>query len=141
MPDISEMKKSSFVTKADLGANGSLFTITNCAQVNVAKEGAEPEMKWALYFAEIEKPFILNSTNAQLIAAFLGSTRTENWHGKRIVLYWDPSVSFAGKLTGGVRARAPRSPAAAAPQAAPASAPAPAPAPAAAENLDEDVPF
>jgi len=41
----------------------------------------------------------------QLIARFTGSEDTENWEGKRIILYDDPSVSFGGKLTGGIRVR------------------------------------
>lgn len=145
MPDISEMRHSSFVTKADLGPNGSVFTITGCEQVNVAKDGAPPEMKWALNLQEIDKPFIINSTNQQIIAQFTGSTKTENWNGKRVVLYFDPNVSFGGKLVGGIRARAPRGPAAAAPAAA--STPAPAAPPSVSANAfpkneaDEDVPF
>jgi hypothetical protein len=133
MPDITALKKSTFVTKSDLGQNGSLFTIISCEQVNTAKEGAPPEMKWALNFEEIDKPFILNSTNAQIIAQFTGASNTDNWTGKKVVLFFDPSVSYAGKLVGGIRARAPRSPIA---TAANASKPTPvAPAP------DEDVPF
>lgn len=149
MPDISELKKSSFVTKSDINPNGSLFTVTGCEQVNTAKEGAMPEMKWALNLQEVEKPFVLNSTNGQIIAQFTGSTRMEVWGEARakIVLYWDPNVSFAGKLTGGIRVRAPRIPAAtpARPLPAPAT---PAPAAAAPNTFgngpggpDEDVPF
>lgn len=126
MPNISELKKSSFITKSDLGPQGSLFTITGCEQVNVAQESAPPEMKWALIFREIEKPFILNSTNGQIIAAFTGADNTDNWTGKKVVIFFDPNVSFAGKLTGGLRARAPRNPMLPRP-AQPTDVPAPAP--------------
>lgn len=111
MPDISELKKSTFVTKGDLGPNGSLFTITGVEQVNTAKEGAPPEMKWALNLQEIDKPFVCNSTNGQIIAKFTGTTKMEVWGQTRtkVVLYFDPNVSYAGQLVGGIRARAPRS--------------------------------
>jgi hypothetical protein len=139
MPHISELKQSKFLTRSDCGP-GILVTIRECFQENVAKEGAPPEMKWCLSFDEQEKPMVLNSTNGQIIAAFIGSENTDDWVGKKIVLYDDPTVSFGGKLVGGIRARAPRGKAA---QAKPAPAPAPKLAPEANTPAQEadDVPF
>ena len=68
-------------------------------------QGQPPEMKWVVHFSEC-KPLVLNSTNGQLISNALSSPETDDWAGKQIVLYNDPNVSFGGKLTGGVRARA-----------------------------------
>lgn len=127
-PDINDLKKSTFLTKADLGPNGSLFTIVGVEQVNTAKDGAPAEMKWALNLQESEKPFIVNSTNGQIIAQFAGSTKMRVWaesHTK-IVIYFDPNVSYAGKLTGGLRCRAPRNPQPARPGQAAAPTPPPA---------------
>lgn len=107
MPNVSELKKSSFITRAEVGA-GVLATITNCEQVNIAKDGAPQELKWCLNFKEIEKPLVLNSTNGQIIAAFSGIPNTDDWAGVKVVLYDDPNVSFGGKLVGGIRCRAPR---------------------------------
>jgi hypothetical protein len=75
-------------------------------------------MKWCLTFAEC-KPMVLNSTNGQVIAAFLGSENTDDWVGHKIVLFNDPSVMYAGKFSGGLRARAPKN------QGAPRATPAP----------------
>lgn len=105
MPKISEMKSSKFLKKEDVG-EGVTCTITGVSQENVAKEGVDPEMKWCLHFSNLDKPLVLNSTNMQLIAKFLGSEDTDDWEGKKIILYDDPSVSFGGKLTGGIRVRA-----------------------------------
>ena len=115
MPDVSALKKSNFLSKSDIGPNGSLFTVVRCEQVDVAKEGAKPEMKYALILSETEKPFILNSTNGQIIAQFTGRNNTDDWGGVKIVIYFDPNVSFGGKLVGGLRVRAPRNQAAAHP--------------------------
>ena len=104
MPRIGEMKSSKFLKKDDVG-NGIGGIIANVSQENVAKEGAEPEMKWCLHFSNIEKPMVLNATNMELIAKFLHSDNTDDWTGKKIVLYDDPGVSFGGKLTGGIRVR------------------------------------
>jgi hypothetical protein len=119
MPNIHDLKQSKFLTKNDIGT-GVLVTIGSYAQVNAAAAGADPEMKYALSFHELDKPLVLNSTNGQLIAAIAGSEEFDDWIGRKIVLYFDPNVSFGGKLTGGIRVRAPK------PQAV---APAPAPAP------------
>lgn len=118
MPHISEMKESKFLKKEDCGA-GILVTISGCEQMNVGMENQPPDHKWCLTFNEPLKPMVLNSTNAQLIAAALGSENSDDWIGRKIVLYNDPSVSYQGKLIGGIRARAPRGQAAAAPKPAP----------------------
>ena len=107
MPKISEMRESKFLKKEDVG-NGALMTITGCEQHNVAKEGAGIEMKWSLSFAETDKPLVLNSTNLQLCAQICGSDDTDDWNGKKIVLYTDPTVSYQGKVIGGIRVRAPK---------------------------------
>jgi hypothetical protein len=106
MPHINQLKESRFLKKEDCGT-GILVTICGCDQQNVAKEGVEPEMKWALHFEETEKPMVLNSTNAQIIAVIAKNEDTDNWKGVKVVLYNDPSISFSGKLTGGIRARQP----------------------------------
>lgn len=104
MPKISEMKSSKFLKKEDVG-DGVICTIDGVSQENVAKEGADPEMKWCLHFANLDNPMVLNVTNMQLIAHFLGSEDTDDWIGKKIILYDDPSVAYKGKLTGGIRVR------------------------------------
>jgi len=119
---ISQLKQSKFLTRADVG-KGVLATIRTIHQQDVSKEGAPEELRWCITFDEYEKPMVLNSTNGQLIAQITKSEDTDAWAGQKIVLYDDPSVSFGGKLVGGIRVRAPRNqPAKPAP--APASAPA-----------------
>lgn len=107
MPRTSDMRESKFLKQADVG-RGALGTVEGCVQMNVAKEGADPEMKWCLTFAEIDKPLVLNSTNIQLCEKLFGSDNTDDWHGKQVVLYTDPNVSYQGKLVGGIRVRAPK---------------------------------
>ena len=107
MPNISVLKESNFIKKEDCEPP-ILVTIERVAQENVAKEGAPQELKWCIHFREVDKPMVLNSTNGQIIAQITGSPETDNWTGKQVVLYNDPSVSFGGKLVGGIRCRAPR---------------------------------
>lgn len=107
MPNISVLKTSNFLKKEDV-ASPALVTIERVAEENVAKEGAPQELKWCIHFKEVDKPMVLNSTNGQIIAQITGSPETDNWTGHKIVLYHDPSVSFGGKLVGGIRCRAPK---------------------------------
>ena len=107
MPKTSEMRESKFLKKEDVG-RGALFVVADCKQFNVAMSGAEPEMKWCLVFEDEAKPLVLNSTNTQLCEHIFASDDTDDWVGKELVLYSDPNVSYAGKLVGGIRVRAPK---------------------------------
>jgi len=101
---ISDMRESKFLKQSDVGT-GALLTVKGIEQHNVAKEGADPELKYCISFLESEKPLVANSTNLQLCASIFGSDDTDDWTGKKIVLYTDPNVSFGGKLVGGLRLR------------------------------------
>lgn len=64
------------------------------------------EVKRILYFEEPDvKPLILNSTNGKRIANLLDSPYKEDWVGRRITLWIDPSVpnNFDPDNPGGVR--------------------------------------
>lgn len=146
---ISQLKQSRFLTRADVG-RGALVTVKEVYQDNVAKEGAPEELRWCISFDELEKPMVLNSTNGQIIAQITKSEDTDGWPGHKVVLYDDPTVSFGGKLVGGIRVRAPRNQPAAAPTHGPMGkpvnrpAPAAAPAPVASQEpppSDDDCPF
>lgn len=136
MPNIHQMKESKYLKKEDC-PTPLLLTITGCHEQNVAMDNKPPELKWCLTFREHTKPLILNGTNAQLIAQFMDSEETDDWIGKKVVLYHDPTVSFGQKLVGGIRCRAPRNqpPAPARPAPAPRR---PAPPPQQAEPERED---
>ena len=111
--NLSDLKQSKYLKKDDCDPD-ILVTISGMSQENVAKEGADPEMRTALHFNELDKPLILNSTNGQIIAQITGQTNDieRTWIGAKVVLYSDPNVSFGGKLVGGIRVRPPRSPSA-----------------------------
>lgn len=129
--NVNDLKKSKFLTQKDV-QTPVLVTIRGDEEVNVAKEGAEPEMRFALHFVELDKPLILNSTNGQIIAAIAGSGDSEDWVGKQIVLYSDPNIFFGGKMVGGIRVRAPKNQ----------SSPAPRPAPMVKPQVDDsNIPF
>ncbi len=107
MPNINSMKSSKFLKRDDVG-RGTLVTISQVREENVAKDGAPEELKWCAHFEELEKPMVLNWTNLQLIARIAGDEDSDNWPGTKVVLYDDPNVSFGTKIVGGIRVRAPK---------------------------------
>jgi hypothetical protein len=125
----SEMRESKFLKQTDVGV-GMLMTVAGCEKHNVAKDGADPELKWCLAFEESDKPLVLNSINIQLLERIFNSDETDQWIGKKVVLYVDPSVSYQGKVVGGIRVRAPKKLAAK-----------PVPVPVTQDLSDEDIPF
>lgn len=106
MPNIGQMIESKFLKQSDLDGEVEV-TIVKIGQLNVAREDQEPELKWAAKFEEFKKPMVLNSTNIQLLAKACGSEESEDWLGKKVIIYADPNVSFGGKLVGGLRVKLP----------------------------------
>lgn len=105
--NVDDLKKSNYVTQRDVDPP-KVVTIIGSKEANMALDGADPDYQWTLLFKELDKPFVVNSTNGQLIEAIMGSKNSDDWIGKRIVLYVDPTISYRGKVTGGVRCRAPQ---------------------------------
>lgn len=104
---ISQLSESKYLKKEDV-MPAITVTISGLTQENLARDNEPPEYKYILNFTNNVKPMVLNSTNGQLIAHVLGSDETDDWKGKSITLYNDPTVSFAGKLTGGIRVQIPQ---------------------------------
>lgn len=107
------MIQSKFLKKEDVDP-AILVTIKALRQADVSMDDKPEELKWTVFFRETKpdgtplKPMVLNSTNVQLITMAVGTDETDEWIGKQIVLFNDPTVSFGGKITGGIRVRAPR---------------------------------
>lgn len=106
MAKISEMKNSRFLTQHDVGEDGRIVTVQSVDQQNVAPENQPKEMKWVMHFEEEwAKPLVLNRTNTELAAKVLKSDDTDDWAGKQLVAYQDPSINYGGKVIGGIRLR------------------------------------
>ena len=107
MPNIDQMSESKYLRKEDVGdpGEGTICTIVGLKQANIAREDEDPKLKWLIKFREFQKPMVLGSTTIQLAAMILGSKETDDWIGKKILVFHDPSVSFGDKLVGGLRFR------------------------------------
>lgn len=126
---INKLTTGKFFKKEDVEDQPVLLTIKGIKKENVSSDDKEEQEKWVLTFVEDDRGLVLNNTNIQLTARATGELDTDNWPGKKVVLYNDPNVAFGGKLVGGVRVRAPK-----------AATQRPAPA-ASEEAFDDDIPF
>lgn len=60
-------------------------------------------MKPVLSFENDDRRLIVNVTNGKLIGTALNETNTDNWPGREITLFYDPTVEYDGRK-GGIRA-------------------------------------
>lgn len=125
---------SNYLKKEDVGEDGVILTIKGFKQETIKGDAGE-ETKIIMYFMESDyKPMVLNNTNATILGKITGCETAGEARGKQVVVYEDPTVSFGGKNTGGLRLKkvqgAPAAPRAAAK-----------PASQAADPFDDDVPF
>ena len=107
MVAFSSMSESKYLKKEDLDEQGNLCTIKAFKKQNVAQEGEDPEHKYIMFLHEFEKGLVLNATNRAILEKVYGPD-TDDCLGNPIVLYIDENVSYAGKIVGGIRLRAPK---------------------------------
>lgn len=105
MAKVSEMLPSSYLKQTDFDEAGLIVTVSKVSHKNVAREDEPAEMKWLVTFAEFEKAMVLNTTNINALAKACGSDDTDDWGGKEVIVYVDPTIGFGGKITGGLRIR------------------------------------
>lgn len=95
---------SKYLTKDDVGEDGLILTIKGF-KVETLKSDEGEEDKVVMYFNEDVKPMVLNRTNSQLVAQATGAKVAGDAVGKQVVVYNDMTVSFGGKVTGGLRVK------------------------------------
>lgn len=134
MPKVSEMIVSKFLKKEDFEED-RVLTIKGVKLEDMP--GDQGQQKWVLYFREEPKGLAMSVTTIRVLEQAFGSD-SDQWIGNRVKVYVDPSVSFGGKVVGGLRIRTPK----AGPKAAaPAPAPAPARVPGSDDEFGDDIPF
>ena len=105
MAKISEMLPSSYLKQTDFDESGAIVTVANITEKNVARQDEPAEMKWLVHFEEFEKAMVLNTTNINALSKAGGSDDTDDWTGKEVIVYVDPTIGYGGKTTGGLRIR------------------------------------
>lgn len=126
MPRVSEMIQSKFLRKEDFEED-QVCTIRTVKLEEMQSNSAET--RWVLYFQEHPKGMVLNTTTIRVLEAAFGDD-SEMWVGKRVKVYVDPTVSFQGRIVGGLRLMPPKN-----------QKPAPKAPTKPEEGFDDDVPF
>ena len=72
-----------------------ILTIDHAARDDVKNERGS-ERKLTIHFVEDYKPMILNATNSKAISEAYGSSKVEDWAGKRISIYTTKVTAFGG---------------------------------------------
>ena len=103
----SDIISSKFLTKDHVGEDGKNLTIQRVLREGIAgKNQGEKEIKPVLYFEEEVPPMILNKTNVKRLHHFFPEASTPNeLKGEVVNAYFDPTIEFAGNITGGLRIR------------------------------------
>ncbi len=98
---------SQFLKQDDVvPATGRPVTIEEFDRKLVKGNGNEPDkQKICVKFKELEKWLVLNSTNGAALSTFTDTRTPFDAIGKEIEIYVDPTVSFGGKIVGGIRFR------------------------------------
>lgn len=103
---LNDMFPPKYVTGADLGGRSFVVTIARIQRESMRPNAQSPEVeKYVLYTVEGKRGIVLGKPLALQIAQALGSDDTDDWCGKKVVIYPQP-VTVAGVLRLAVRARA-----------------------------------
>lgn len=101
---LNEMLESKYMKQADV-SDEEVVTVETLKKVNVARDDEDPDYRWTVKFQEHKKSMVVNATNLKRMFKFLGDDSDE-WPGKKIVLYVDPNIEFGGNIVGGLRLKA-----------------------------------
>lgn len=140
----TEVFPSKWLAATDLPDGDCVLTIDHLEMVTVKNQQTQrDEEKPALHFREDVKPMLVNTTNWKQIEKATGHDDSDDWAGKKIILFATEVEAFGEmRLAIRVRSHAPKQVAAPAkPAARPASKPAPTSAQEAADAGADNVPF
>jgi|TARA_R110000765_G_C18643842_1_gene574629 hypothetical protein len=94
---------------SQLSESGDTYVVESCVEELIPSQTGPDESKWVLRVEGESKPLILNSTNVLRLVAVMGTDETDDWVGRNVVLYNDPTITYGGSVTGGCRVKAVKS--------------------------------
>jgi hypothetical protein len=82
-----------------------IATIDYVQKEKVTGVGGKTEEEVVAHFSDGNKPLILNKTNMKTIQKIYKTPYIEDWRGRKIQIYYDPTVKFGRDTVGGLRIR------------------------------------
>jgi len=103
---LNDLFPRKYATGEDLAGKSVTLTISHLRlEKMIPTPGTAPVEKWVVFFKEAQKGIVLSKTLAFQISKAVGSEDTDDWVGKKVVLYPEP-VNVAGYTRTAIRARA-----------------------------------
>lgn len=109
MAKVTQFLSGNFIKSDDVKAAPIVADIVNTkiSEFTDAKtKKTEQKLTLVLIVKGEEKQLTINNSIIKALIAAFGDD-DDNWKGRRIVIYHDPSVLFGGKAVGGVRVKVP----------------------------------
>lgn len=101
-----KMTNPNYLGDYSLPQGGDLVaTIDFVKQEKVTGVGGKSEVEVVAHFKNGVLPMILNKTNMKTIQKLFKSPYIEDWAGRAIQIYYDPTVKFGRETVGGLRIR------------------------------------
>lgn len=99
----SQLKSGRTLRADDLGNEEWIVTIRGLTRRNLAKPDDEPDIKWIVYFKELDRPMACGPDSITRLTELFPGLTVEEWIGKQCAIYRDPNVTYGGKRVGGLR--------------------------------------
>ena len=100
--NIDDAFPSKYLKASDLPEEGS--QPAKIEKIQIEEVGQQKQKKPVVHFEDLDKPLILNKTNAKVISSLTGSGDFDDWIGKTINLY-RAEVEFQGDMVEAIRVR------------------------------------
>ncbi len=102
MPDYKAGFLGQYIAAVEFGEKRPTMTIASVKLETLPTETGGEKDRWIVRFTEAKRGWVLNLTNAQLLAALFGSRNTDDWIGKRVTLRAE-KVRLGGQMVDGIR--------------------------------------
>jgi len=93
---------SKYINSGDLKGRKITVTIAELKRELLKQRNGQQEAKPILYFKETSKGLVVNKTNLKTLQSVCGSRESNDWTGKKVVLYATP-VTFGDEIRDGIR--------------------------------------
>lgn len=104
MPHFKLGFESNYVSAVEFGDANPTLTIESITLEELADDGGKSKKRWIGRFVGKTKGWVINRTNAELLAALFASTETNDWIGKRVTL-GSETVYLKGAPVPGIRVK------------------------------------
>lgn len=101
----NELHPSKYLQSADF-PTPRVLTVAGVRMESMKKRDGTTEDKPVVYFREGEKGWVAPKVSTHFMFQHLGED-TDDWTGKQVEVFFDPSVTFGVETVGGIRCRMP----------------------------------